>query len=232
MSKVALVTAASKGMGLACVRELHKNGYDLGIMARSESIETIGEKFNAVTVRGSVTSKNDLKRLVDSSMGRYGRIDLVVNNTGHPAKGPLLNITEEEWHQGLDLVLLNVVKMASLVVPIMENQGSGAFVNISTFAAFEPSLSFPVSSSLRAALGGFTKMFSDKYANKNIRMNNILPGYIDSYEIGQDTMEIIPMRRAGTTTEVAKTVAFLGSDDASYITGQNIRVDGGLTRSV
>ena len=232
MDKVALITAASKGMGLACARELHARGYALGIMARGHEIEEVRDELGAVALQGSVTSKDDLKKLVDASMGEYGRIDLVVNNTGHPSKGDLLNLSEEDWHLGLDLVLLNVVKMAKLVVPIMEKQGSGAFVNISTFAAFEPSLSFPISSSLRAALGSFAKMFADKYASKNIRMNNVLPGYIDSYEIADEIRQLIPMQRSGTVAEVSKTVAFLGSDDASYITGQNIKVDGGITRSV
>lgn len=230
--KIAIITAAGKGMGLACARELYTRGYKLGLLARSESINEVAKELSAIAVQGSVTSKEDLKRLVDAMMGAHGRIDVVVNNTGHPAKGELLDLSEEDWHKGLDLVLMNVIKLAKLVTPIMQKQRSGAIVNISTFAAFEPSLSFPISSALRAALGGFTKMFADRYAADGIRMNNVLPGFIDSYEINEQIKETIPMHRSGTVQEIAQTVAFLSSQEASYITGQNIKVDGGLTRSV
>jgi NAD(P)-dependent dehydrogenase (short-subunit alcohol dehydrogenase family) len=114
----------------------------------------------------------------------------------------------------------------------MLEQGGGAFVNISTFAAFEPSLIFPVSSSLRAALGSFAKMYADQYAPQGIRMNNVLPGYIDSYPESEENLREIPMGRYGKVEEIASTVRFLLSEEAGYITGQNIRVDGGITRSV
>ena len=129
-------------------------------------------------------------------------------------------------------MVLNVVRIARLVTPAMLRQGGGAIINVSTFSAFEPSPTFPLSSSLRAALAGFTKLYADRYAADGIRMNNILPGYIESFEIDDETRESIPMQRRGTVEEIAKSVAFLVSDDASYITGQNLRVDGGLTRSV
>jgi NAD(P)-dependent dehydrogenase (short-subunit alcohol dehydrogenase family) len=122
--------------------------------------------------------------------------------------------------------------MARLVTPIMRAGGGGSIVNISTFAAYEPDPAFPVSASLRAALGSFVKLFADAYAADGIRMNNVLPGFIDSYSIEEETVAKIPMGRPGTVVEIAKTVAFLLSSDAGYITGQNIRVDGGITRSV
>jgi NAD(P)-dependent dehydrogenase (short-subunit alcohol dehydrogenase family) len=122
--------------------------------------------------------------------------------------------------------------MARLVTPIMQKQGGGAIVNISTFSAFEPKAAFPVSSSLRAALAGFTKMYADRYAAEGIRMNNILPGYMDNYPETAENLNKIPMGRYGSVDEVAKTASFLISADAGYITGQNIRVDGGITHSV
>jgi NAD(P)-dependent dehydrogenase (short-subunit alcohol dehydrogenase family) len=130
------------------------------------------------------------------------------------------------------LVVLNVVRIARLVTPAMQRQGGGAIVNVSTFSAFEPSPVFPLSSSLRAALAGFTKLYADRYAAEGVRMNNILPGFIESFEIDDETRDSIPMRRQGSVVEIAKTAAFLLSGDADYVTGQNIRVDGGLTRSV
>jgi NAD(P)-dependent dehydrogenase (short-subunit alcohol dehydrogenase family) len=169
---------------------------------------------------------------VQQTLDRHGRIDAVVNHTGHPPKGDLLAISDSDWHTGLDVVLMNVVRMARLVTPVMEKAGRGAIVNISTFAAFEPDADFPVSASLRAALGSFTKFYADRYAKAGIRMNNILPGFIDSLPEKAERTARIPMGRYGTADEVAKTAAFLLSDDAGYITGQNILVDGGLVRGL
>lgn len=231
-ARVAVVTAASKGMGAACARELAERGYQVALMARSEEVLQLARELDGIGLLGSVVEDEDLKKLTAKTMERYGRIDAVVNNTGHPTKGDLLSIADADWHNGLDLLVLNVVRMARLVTPIMLQQGGGALVNISTFGACEPGLSYPVSSSLRAALSGFTKLFADRYAGNHIRMNNVLPGFIDSYEVADEVRIKIPMQRAGRVAEIAKTVAFLLSEDSAYITGQNVRVDGGLTRSL
>jgi len=230
--KVAIVTAAGRGIGAACALELAAKGYRLALMARSPEVVQLAQELKGFGRMGSVTEERDLNALVAETMKIYGRIDAVVNNTGHPAKGDLLSITDADWHNGLDLLLLNVVRMARLVTPVFVQQGHGAIVNISTLWAVEPSLSFPVSSSLRAALANFTKLYADKYAESGIRMNNVLPGFIENYDVSDDVRETIPMKRAGRVNEIAKTAAFLLSEDAGYITGQNIRVDGGLTRSV
>jgi NAD(P)-dependent dehydrogenase (short-subunit alcohol dehydrogenase family) len=173
-----------------------------------------------------------LEALVGRTLDRYGRVDGVVNSTGHPASGEILELTDEQWHEALDLVVLNVVRIARFVTPAMLRHGGGAIVNISTFSAFEPSPTFPLSSSLRAALAGFTKLYADRYAAEGVRMNNVLPAYIENLEINEETRESIPMRRRGSVAEIAKTATFLLSEDSGYITGQNIRVDGGLTRSI
>lgn len=230
--KAAIVTAAGSGIGAACARELASQGYAVALMSPSGKAEDLAKELGGLGFTGSVTEESDLESLVGETLDRYGRIDGVVNSTGHPASGEILELTGEQWHEALDLVVLNVVRMARLVTPAMLRQGGGAIVNVSTFSAFEPSPAFPLSSALRAALAGFAKLYADRYAAEGIRMNNVLPGYIESFEIDDETRETIPMRRQGSVAEVAKTAAFLLSDDAGYVTGQNIRVDGGLTRSV
>ena len=231
-TKVAIVTASGRGMGAGIAKELHSQGYKLSLMSPSGASEQLAKDLGCVGITGSVTDQSKIKLLVDKTMETYGRIDGVVNHTGHPPKGELLEISDEDWHLGLDMMLLNVVRMTRLVTPIMLRQGGGAIVNISTFATFEPEELFPVSVCIRAGLSGFTKIYADKYAKSGIRMNNILPGFIDSLPEIEEMRTRIPMGRYGTVQEISKTAAFLLSVDASYITGQNIRVDGGLTRHV
>jgi NAD(P)-dependent dehydrogenase (short-subunit alcohol dehydrogenase family) len=230
--KVAIVTAAGSGMGATCARELAGRGYAVALMSTSGKAEALGEELGGLGLTGSVTEESDLEALVGGTLDRYGRIDGVVNSTGHPASGEVLELADGQWHEALDLVVLNVVRIARLVTPAMLRQGGGAIVNVSTVSAFEPSPAFPLSSSLRAALAGFTKLYADRYAAEGVRMNNVLAGYVESFEIDDETRGSIPMQRQGTLEEIAKTVAFLLSEDSGYITGQNIRVDGGLTRSV
>ncbi len=230
--RAAIVTASGRGIGAAVARRLAADGYRLALMSPSGASAALATELGGFGLTGSVTEVEDLEALVAATMERYGRIDAVLNHTGHPPKGPLLEISDEDWHRGLDLVMLNVVRMARLVTPIMVAQGSGAIVNISTFAVFEPSPVFPVSAALRAALAAFTKLYADEYAAAGIRMNNLLPGYTDSLPETEERRAAIPMGRYGTVAEIAATAAFLLSEDAGYITGQNLRVDGGLTRSV
>lgn len=232
MSKVAILTGAGKGMGGACARELAARGWKVALLSPSGGAETLAKELGGVGVTGSVTEEADLRRLIDAAMNAWGQIDGAVLSTGHPPKGDLLALTDEDWRKGLDLIILNVVKVARLVTPIFESRGGGAIVNISTFAAFEPDPAFPISCTLRAGLASFTKLYADQYAAKNIRMNNLLPGFIDSLPEKPQFKARIPMGRYGTVAEIAKTAAFLLSEDAGYITGQNIRVDGGITRSV
>jgi NAD(P)-dependent dehydrogenase (short-subunit alcohol dehydrogenase family) len=231
-SKTAVITAAGKGIGAAVARELAASGYNLVLLSNSGGAEVLASELGGYSVTGSVTESDDLKRLVDLALEKYGRIDAVVNNTGHPAKGALLQIPDEAWHEGMDLLLLNVVRMARLVTPVMQSQGGGAIVNISTFSTFEPDPTFPVSSSLRAALAGFCKLFADRYAAEGIRMNNLLPGFMDNYPETAEIVAKIPMGRYAKVSEIANVARFLLESDSAYITGQNIRADGGITRSI
>jgi NAD(P)-dependent dehydrogenase (short-subunit alcohol dehydrogenase family) len=235
--KVAVITGGGRGMGAAIARELSGCGYALALMSPSGSAASLAKELGgapgapgAVGLTGSTSEAGDLEALVAAALEAHGRIDAVVNHTGGPPKGDLIEISDDDWRRGVDLVLLSVVRMARLVTPVMERQGGGAIVNITTFSAFEPSLTFPVSSVLRAGIGAYTKLYSDRYAKAGIRMNSILPGFIDSLAHKAETADQVPLGRIGTVEEIAKTAAFLLSDDSGYITGQNLRVDGGLTR--
>jgi NAD(P)-dependent dehydrogenase (short-subunit alcohol dehydrogenase family) len=201
-------------------------------MARTDDIHTLANELGGVAVVGTVTSVQDLRGLVEATLGRYGRIDAVVNNTGHAPKGDLLDLTDADWQAGFDLLFLNVVRVARLVTPAMLAQGSGSVVNVSAFGAVEPSLKFPVSSSVRAALGAYTRLFSQRYAGSGLRMNNVLPGMIDTYPADGTVRAAIPAGRPGTADEVARVVGFLASDESSYVTGQSLLVDGGLVRGI
>jgi NAD(P)-dependent dehydrogenase (short-subunit alcohol dehydrogenase family) len=157
---------------------------------------------------------------------------VLVNSAGHGPRAPILEITDEQWHAGLDVYLMNVIRPTRFVTPLMQARKGGVIINISTAWVFEPSAMFPTSAVFRAGLEAYTKIFADTYAADNVRMNNILPGWIDSLPATEERRRSVPMQRYGKADEIAATVAFLASEGAGYITGQNIRVDGGLMRSV
>ncbi len=230
--KVAIITAGGSGMGAGAARRLAEDGYHVAILSSSGKGETLAAELGGIGVTGSNQSNEDLKRLVDLAMEKWARIDVLVNSAGHGPRAPVLELSDEDWHTGMDVYFLNVVRPTRLVTPIMQQQKIGSIINISTFAAFEPDPVFPTSGVFRAGLAAYTKLFADKYAAENIRMNNVLPGFIDSLPEKQEFKERIPMGRYGKTDEISATVAFLASEGAGYITGQNIRVDGGITRSV
>lgn len=232
VKKVAIITAGGSGMGAGAARKLAADGFEIAILSSSGKGEALAMELGGIGVTGSNQSNDDLKRLVDATMHRWGRIDALVNSAGHGPRAPLLDITDEDWHRGMDVYFLNVVRPTRLVTPIMQAQKSGAIVNISTFAAFEPDPVFPTSGVFRAGLAAYTKLFADKYAADNIRMNNVLPGFIDSLPEKKEFLDRIPMGRYGRTEEVTELIALLASDRAGYITGQNIRIDGSITRSV
>ncbi|WGS22340.1 MULTISPECIES: SDR family oxidoreductase [unclassified Bradyrhizobium] len=230
--KVALVTAGGSGMGAAAARRLAADGFRVAILSSSGKGEALANELGGLGFTGSNRSNDDLKRAVDGVMARWGRIDALVNSAGHGRRAPVLELTDEQWHTGLDVYLMNVIRPTRLVAPVMQAQKAGAIVNISTAWAFEPSAMFPTSAVFRAGLAAFAKLFTDSYAADNVRMNNVLPGWIDSLPATDERRQSVPMKRYGKAEEIAATIAFLVSEGAAYITGQNIRVDGGLMRSI
>lgn len=231
-AKVAIITAGGSGMGAAAARQLSQDGFKVAILSHSGKGEALAKDLGGIGVTGSNQSVSDLQRLVDATVQQWGRIDVLVNSAGHGPRGPILELSDEDWGKGMETYLLNAIRPTRLVTPIMQQQKSGSIINISSFAAFEPDAAFPTSAVFRAGLASFTKLFSDQYAADNIRMNNVLPGFIDSFTSKPEIESRIPLKRYGTVQEVADLIAFLASEKAAYITGQNIRIDGGITRSV
>jgi len=254
---VAIVTAAGKGIGAACAEELAQRGYRLALMSPSKASVALAEKLGGIGLQGSVIEEADLKRLVDMTLEKYGRIDAVVNNTGRissilkrysfamseslsateisfdpDSQNTAQSLPDAAWHDALDLLFLNVVRMCRLVTDQMKKQGGGAIVNISSMDAREPRQCYPIGI-LRLALHGFSKLYADRHGRDGIRINSVLPGIIENAEMSAaEVRKAIPLNRRGTVREIAKTTAFLLSEDAGYITGQNILVDGALNRSV
>jgi NAD(P)-dependent dehydrogenase (short-subunit alcohol dehydrogenase family) len=231
-NKVVILTAAGTGIGADAAKQLASDGFNIAILSSSGKGEALAKELGGIGVTGSNQSNDDLKKIVDETTNKWGRIDVLVNSAGHGPRGPILELTDEDWHKGMDTYFMNVVRSTRLVTPIMQQQKSGVIINISTFATFEPDPVFPTSGVFRAGLASFTKLFADKYASDNIRMNNILPGFIDSLPEKEEFKARIPLKRYGKTNEISEVVCFLASDGAGYITGQNIRVDGGITKSV
>ena len=219
-------------MGATTARRLSQDGHKVAILSPSGKGEELAKELGGIGVTGSNQSNDDLKRLVDRVMGAWGRVDVLVNSAGHGPRDQILKITDEQWHNGLDTYLLNVIRPSRLVAPIMAQQRCGTIINISTAWTFEPRPMFPTSAVFRAGRAAFAKIFADQYAADNVRMNNVLPGWIDSLPATEERRKTVPMQRYGTREEIAATISFLASAGAAYITGQNLRVDGGITRSL
>jgi NAD(P)-dependent dehydrogenase (short-subunit alcohol dehydrogenase family) len=231
-NKVAIITAGGSGMGAAAARRLAADGFKVAILSSSGKGEALANELGGIGVTGSNQSNDDLKRLVDATVETWGRIDVLVNSAGHGPRAQIIEITDEQWHTGMDVYLMNVIRSVRLVTPVMQAQKSGAIINISTAWVSEPSPMFPTSAVFRAGLAAYTKLYADSYAADNIRINNVLPGWIDSLPGTEERRDSVPMKRYGSSAEIAATIAFLASEGAGYITGQSIKVDGGLMRSV
>jgi len=225
---VAVVTAGSAGIGAGIVRELAYT-HDVVLMSRSGAADEIAAEIGGVAVRGSITEPADRQHLVDTTLERFGRIDALVVNTGHPPAADLLELTDADWERGLDLIFRSTVHLATLVTPAFLEQGRGSLVAITTYATVVPELVMPVSSVLRAALQNWVKLYANRYGADGIRANCVLPGFIDTHPNDPDRLASIPAGRYADPAELGRVVAFLSSDAASFVSGQNIVVDGGMT---
>jgi NAD(P)-dependent dehydrogenase (short-subunit alcohol dehydrogenase family) len=244
--RVAIVTGSGQGIGAACARALAAAGFRVALMSPSGSARALARELGGIGRDGSVLERADVAALVDETLSAYGRLDAVVNNMGHSGtafppmrtlaydagfEGSPLDVPDEAWREGFDMYVLSVVTMARLVTPPMVERGGGAIVNISSPNALEPRQPYPLSV-LRGALHGFTKLFADRYARHNVRMNNLLPGFCENVNFTDRALGDIPMGRPSRFEEIASACLFLATDASSYVTGQNLLVDGGVNRAV
>lgn len=228
--KVCLIVGGGRGMGAATAREMNARGYKLALMSPSDSCEKLAAELGGVARRGVAESAECIQGVFDLAMTSYDRIDAVLIHVAGPPKGDLLEISEEDWDRANAMILKPVIRMSRLVTPVMEKQGGGSIVCITTYSAFEPSLMFPTSSVYRAGVSSFAKLYSDRYGPANIRMNCLLPGFTDSLDLPDKYAKMSALGRLARAEEQGKAAAFLLSDDSSYVTGQSLRVDGGVTR--
>ncbi|MEM7564398.1 MAG: SDR family oxidoreductase [Pseudomonadota bacterium] len=244
--KVAIMTGTGQGIGKGCAIEMAKAGYKVALMSPSNRSADLANELGGIGRSGSVMDADDLQALIDDTMKEYGRIDAVVSNMGHGGgvpeaiktvgfdpefDGPLLDLPDELWHESLDMYVLNVVKLARVVTPIMIEQGGGSFVNISSMNTVEPRAPYPMSM-LRGALHSFAKLFGDRYARHNINMNNLMPGFCENVNLSDFARASIPAQRPALFSEIGQACVFLASEGARYINGQNILSDGGMNRAV
>lgn len=234
-NKVAIVTAASRGIGAGCAKELAAQGYTVSLMARSKNILNLAQELDGIAVQGSISVFEDLERLVQGTLDKFGRIDAVVNSFGDPPRLDLLDIDEQMWNDNFEMLFLSVVRIAKLVTEPMRKQGGGSIVNISACDSQEPELGTPFSGTLRLAMEGFTKLYAKRYKADHIRINSVAPFFVaDSVEEleGWNVPSDLMWGRPATYSELAKTVAFLVSDDAKFITGITLKVDEARSASI
>lgn len=255
--KVALVAAASQGLGRAVAEELAAEGASLILCARREKeLNRVADSINRKTgvsvlsVPADLTVTENIKRVFDKGIEKYGSIDILVTNTGGPPAGRFESFSRESWREAADLLLMSVLELTGLVLPGMKEQGWGRILNITSIAVKQPVENLILSNSLRAAVTGFARTLANEVAEFGITVNNIMPGYTLTERVEQLAQSIaekegvppeeikarwekeIPMKRLGTPSEFAALAAFLVSERAGYITGSSIAVDGGWIRSL
>ncbi|MBD0329491.1 MAG: SDR family oxidoreductase [Thermoleophilia bacterium] len=239
--RTAIVCGASAGIGLAIAEALAEQDANVVMFARRrEPLERHAQRLNALAVRGDLTNRADLDRLVERTLAAFGGIDVLVNNGGGPPRKPALEVGDEDVELAVELLLLSAVRLTALCLPHLRASGRGRIVNITSSSVREPIANLALSNAVRPGVVGWAKTLARELGPDGVTVNSIAPGRIDTERIrevypdgpGEADLRDIPLRRLGDAREVADVVAFLASDRASYVTGTVIPVDGGLTRGL
>lgn len=242
MDKCALITGATRGIGKQIAITLAKQGYNIALNYRKvneelentkKEIEKIGVQILAV--KGDVANFEDCENFVKQVIERFGQIDVLVNNAGITKDMLLMRMKKEDFEQVIDTNLVGTFNVTKNVVPYMMKARSGRIINISSIVGISGNAGQTNYSASKAGIIGFTKSLAKEIASRNILVNAVAPGFIETNmtdvlkdDVKQEIAKNIPLKRMGTTQDVANVVKFLASDDSSYITGQVINVDGGM----
>ena len=237
--RAAIVCGASSGMGLAVAEALVREGANVAMFARRrELLEREAERLGALAVRGDVTVRADLERLVERTLAAFGRIDVLVNNSGGPPAGAASTVAEDDVEAAVELLLLSVVRLTTLCLPHLIASGNGRVVNIASTSVKQPIDNLALSNAVRPGVVGWAKTLAREVGPQGVTVNSIAPGRIDTERLrslsGGTEPDVcdVPLRRLGRPEEVADVVCFLASERASYVSGTVLSVDGGLTRGL
>lgn len=242
MRKVALITGATRGIGREIALILAKEGYDIAINYRTENDDLIETKkaieennVKCVAVKGDVANFDDTEKMTNEVIKEYGKIDVLVNNAGITKDTLILRMKKEDFEDVIDVNLIGTFNMTKNVIPHMMKAKTGRIVNLSSVVGIAGNAGQTNYSASKAGIIGFTKSLAKEVASRNILVNAVAPGFIETNmtdvlkeDVKEEIAKSIPLKRMGTTRDVANLVKFLVSDDSSYITGQVINVDGGM----
>lgn len=242
MNKVAFITGATRGIGREIAITLAKQGYDIAINYKVENEEVIKtkkeiekENVKCLALQADVANFEDCEKVVEEIIKQFGKIDVLVNNAGITKDGLLMRIKKEDFEQVIDVNLIGTFNITKNVISHMLKARSGRIINISSVVGVSGNAGQTNYSASKAGIIGFTKSLAKEVASRNILVNAVAPGFIETSmtdvlkeEVKQEISKNIPLKRMGTTKDVANLVKFLAGEDSSYITGQVISVDGGM----